>query len=230
MQLHRRLSFGQLVDLHVCDTRQWRSSQACGKGWRSQCAEALDTRRTMLGADQERWLFTNLERPAGRWTLLGQQVYTFARDLGALDPAARFNMDKWDGYVAARRRLYSRLGHPRVPNPIVLSGDVHQHFAADLKMDFARPESETIGVELTTTSISSNGDGTDVAPGWDRARPDNPHVTYHSARRGFMACTATPDTLSADFMVLDRVSVPDARARVGGSIVVENGRRGGMVT
>ena len=226
MQLHRRLAFGQLVDLHVCDTRQWRSSQACGKGWKSQCEEALDSRRTMLGTDQERWLFANLERPAGRWTLLGQQVYTFARDLGALDPAARFNMDKWDGYVAARRRLYRRLVDTRTPNPIILSGDVHQHFAADLKMDFARPESETVGVELTTTSISSNGDGTDVAPGWDRVRADNPHVKYHSARRGYIACTATPGTLRGDFMVLDRVTVPGQPTRVDASVVIENGRRG----
>ena len=48
-------------------------------------------------------------------------------------------MDKWDGYVAARQRLYARLQETKAPNPIVLSGDVHQHYGADLKIDFDEP-------------------------------------------------------------------------------------------
>ena len=41
-------------------------------------------------------------------------------------------------------------------------------------VDFEQPDSETIGVEFTNTSISSNGDGSDVAPDWERIRRDNP--------------------------------------------------------
>jgi len=51
-------------------------------------------------------------------------------------------MDRWDGYVAARQRLYHRLLETKAPNPIVLSGDVHQHYGADLKMDFMNPRVE----------------------------------------------------------------------------------------
>ena len=101
-------------------------------------------------------------------------------------------MDKWDGYVASRERLYARLKETKAPNPIVLSGDVHVHYGADLKLDFANPRSETVGVEFTNTSVTSGADGADVSATWERIRGDNPHIKYHSARRGYIACTATP--------------------------------------
>lgn len=228
MRIYRRLQFGNLIDLSVLDTRQWRSDQACGDGARTDCAEALDPARTMLGAEQERWLFDNLPTVRARWTVLGQQVYSFARDMAKAAPAGRFSMDKWDGYVAARNRLYARLKETRAPNPIVISGDVHQHFGADLKLDFANPRSETIGVEFTNTSISAGGDGTDVAPNWDLIKGDNPHIKYHSARRGYIACTASQAAMRADFKILNRVTVPDQPATVGGSLVVEAGRPGAL--
>ena len=71
-------------------------------------------------------------------------------------------MDKWDGYVASRQRLYARLKETKAPNPIVLSGDVHVHYGADLKLDFENPRSETVGVEFTNTSVTSGGDGAEV--------------------------------------------------------------------
>ena len=74
MQIYRRLQFGSLVDLSVLDTRQYRSDQACGDGARTGCAEALDMKRTMLGDEQERWLFDHLATARARWTLIGQQV------------------------------------------------------------------------------------------------------------------------------------------------------------
>jgi alkaline phosphatase D len=135
-------------------------------------------------------------------------------------------MDVWDGYAAARTRLYRRIKETGAPNPIVLSGDVHVHFGADLKLDFANPKSETIGVEFTNTSVSSGGDGAEVAANWETIRPDNPHIKFHSARRGYIACTATPASMRADFKVFDRVSVPDQPARVAGSLVVEAGNPG----
>ena len=100
------------------------------------------------------------------------------------------------------------------------------HYAADLKMDFTNVRSPAIGVELTNTSITSVGDGSDVSSDWNAIKSDNPHIKYHSARRGYIACTVTPATLRADFKILDRVTVPDLPARTDGSIVVEAGHPG----
>ena len=108
----------------------------------------------------------------------------------------------------------------------MLSGDVHVHYGADLKLDFENPKSETVGVEFTNTSVTSGADGADVSGAWEQMRGDNPHIKYHSARRGYVACTATPTTMRADFKVLDRVTVPDGTERTGGSLVVEAGRPG----
>jgi alkaline phosphatase D len=226
LRLYRRLQFGSLIDFSVLDTRQYRSKQACGGGSKPACPEALDPNRTILGAEQEKWLFENLSSVRGTWTVMGQQVPTFGRDLRQFDPAGRFAMDKWDGYVASRNRLYEKLKETRAPNPIVLSGDVHQHFGSDLKLDFSRPDSETIGAEFTNTSITAGGDGTDVSASYERSVPDNPHIKYHSARRGYIACTATPAAMRADFKIFDRVSVPNQPAKTGGSLIVEPGRPG----
>lgn len=226
MRMYRRLQFGALMDLSLLDTRQYRSDQACGDGYRRQCAEALDPRRTVLGAEQERWLFDYLGSGKATWTVIGQQVCTFARTMAAVRADGPYEMDTWDGYAAARARLYDRIVETKVANPIVMSGDIHAHYGADLKSDFSDPRSATIGVEFTNTSISSNGDGGDVTPEWNRIKGDNPHIKHHSNLRGYVACSVTPGRFSADFKVLDRVTVPGARVRSSGSLVVEAGRPG----
>ncbi len=226
MRLYRRLRFGRLIDLSVLDTRQYRSNQVCGGASATGCAAANDPARTMLGAEQERWLFEQLADSRATWTLVGQQVPTFGRDASRANPTGAFSMDKWDGYTAARQRLYQQLKDTKAPNPVVLSGDVHVHYGADLKLDFRDPRSETVGVEFTNTAVTSGSDGSDVASTWEEIRRDNPHIKYHSARRGYIACTATGATMRADFKVLDKVTVPDMPVRIGGSLVVEAGRAG----
>jgi alkaline phosphatase D len=223
MQMYRRMQFGSLADLSVLDTRQYRSDQSCGDGSKTGCADAMDAKRTMLGDAQERWLFENLATARARWTLIGQQVFSFARDLAKTSPDGRYNMDKWDGYAGARNRLYARVKETKPPNPVVLSGDVHVHYGAELKMDFADARSETIGVELTNSSISAGGDGTDVGADWDATRADNPHIKYHGNRRGFIACTVTPGQMRAEFRSLDRVTQPDAPVKGSSAFVVEAG-------
>src|SRR5262249_10270939 len=84
-RLSTGLHFGSLVDFNALDTRQWRSDQACGDGMRSNCVEALDPARTMMGAEQEQWLYGNLADARARWTVIGQQVPTFARDFKSWD-------------------------------------------------------------------------------------------------------------------------------------------------
>lgn len=226
MRLYRRLPFGRLIDFSVLDTRQYRSNQACGGVPATGCAEADDPRRTMLGAEQEKWLFGELATARSTWTVLGQQVPTFARDAAASNPQGRYPMDKWDGYTAARRRLYERLRETKAPNPIVLSGDVHVHYGAELKLDFQNEKSPSVGAEFTNSSITSGSDGADVAANWEIVRGANPHIRYHSARRGYIACTATPADMRAEFKILDRVTVPGSPIRTGGTLVVEAGRPG----
>ena len=158
-----------------------------------------------------------------RWTVLGQQVPTVRARHGrrSTRPAA----SRWTSGTATRHRASGctrACKETKAPNPIVLSGDVHVHYGADLKLDFANPKSDTVGVEFTNTSITSGGDGSDVGANWEPTRGSNPHIRYHSNRRGYIACTATPATMRADFKVLDRVTragsaVPQRRVAGGRS-------------
>jgi alkaline phosphatase D len=226
MRMYRQLKFGSLIDLSVLDTRQYRSDQACGDNEKAQCTEVFDQTRTMLGDAQEAWLFRNLANARARWTLIGQQVYSFAKDAATVNPNGRFGMDTWNGYVAARSRLYGRIVETQAPNPVVISGDIHEHYAADLKQDFTNLSSPTIAVELTNTSITAGGDGQEIGGVWRRIKDDNPHIKFHSQRRGYISCTATPDTMRAEFKTLDRVTTPDLPARTAGAFVVEAGKAG----
>jgi alkaline phosphatase D len=223
--LYRQLQFGNLVDLTVLDTRQYRSKQSpCGSP--SECPELLDVKRTILGEAQEKWLFGALTEATATWTVIGQQVPTFARDMASVNAASRYSVDKWDGYAESRNRLFTHLHDTKVSNPVVLSGDVHTHWCADLKADFTKPTSPTIGVEFTNSSVTSGGDGSDVQPTWEVMRRDNPHITYHSNKRGYIACTATPRAMTADFRTVDRVTVPNQPARTARTMIVEAGRPG----
>jgi len=226
IRMYRRLQFGGLLDLSLLDTRQYRSDQACGDGYQRRCAESLDPARTMLGEAQERWLTEALASVRATWTVIGQQVCSFPIDGRAVRPDTPFEMDTWDGYAPARERLYGQLVQTRAPNPIVMSGDIHAHYAANLHANADDPRSPIVGVELTNSSISSNGDGSDVDPVWGKLQPDNPHIKFHSNRRGYIRCIVTPSLFTADFRTLERVSVPESPVRTAASIVVEAGTPG----
>jgi len=108
----------------------------------------------------------------------------------------------------------------------VISGDIHEHYAADLKQDFTNTSSPTIAVELTNTSITAGGDGQEIGGVWRQIKDDNPHIKFHSQRRGYISCTATPSAMRAEFKTLDRVTMPDLPTRTPAVLVVEAGRPG----
>ncbi len=72
------------------------------------------------------------------------------------------SMDKWDGAVAARDRLFAAVEEAKLGNVVTLAGDIHQNWAGELKKNFLDEKSATLGVEFVATSISSDGDGFDI--------------------------------------------------------------------
>jgi alkaline phosphatase D len=225
MQLYRRLTFGDLAEFNVLDTRQYRSDQACGDGQDVGCTEALDPSRTITGAEQERWLFDGLARSQARWNILAQQVFMAQRDF---DPEAdvRLSMDAWDGYAASRDRLFDFIQKRQPSNPIVLTGDVHSNWVADLKADFNNPSSATLGTEFVGTSISSGGDGSDTNANTAGILAENPHIKFFNGQRGYVRCELTPERWQSDYRVVPFVTTPDAPISTRASFVVENGRPG----
>jgi alkaline phosphatase D len=224
-QMYRHVAFGDLASFFVLDTRQYRSDQPCNDGVHEPCNDTQDPSATMLGDTQEQWLFDGLHRSARRWHLLPQQVMMARVDL-ALGPDERISMDQWSGYDVPRTRLLNFLATRKPSNPVVLSGDIHNHWVNDLKVDFLDPSSPTIGTELVGTSISSGGDGSDFPDSARDVMRENPFVRFFNNQRGYVRCDITPQMLTADFRVVPYVERPGAPISTRATFVIENGHAG----
>ena len=219
IQLFRRSTFGDLLDVHVLDTRQHRSDQ--------DQTRRLDPGRTILGDEQERWLLANLAGPTARWNAIAQQVFFSEREFTA-GPAESYSDDAWDNYVPERDGLRDRIAAVGTTNPVILTGDVHASYVCDVKADFDDPASETVATELVGTSISSGRDGVENAPGDAIQYAENPHIKYINRRRGYVRNVLTRDAWMADYRVVEVVTVPGGPITTRASFVIEDGRPGAV--
>jgi alkaline phosphatase D len=202
----------------------FRSDQPCGDGVKADCREALDPNRTMLGDTEGRWHYDGFQTARARWIVFGQQVMVMRHDRDP-DPAAfATSMDEWDGAVAARDRLFAAVEAAKLPNLVVLTGDIHNHWAGELKKNFDDPGSVTLGVEFVATSISSGGDGFDTNDSFQTGLAQNPHMKFFNNQLGNVRHVVTPERWQADFEVLDCVSSRDGQVSTRQSFVVEHGR------
>jgi alkaline phosphatase D len=123
-------------------------------------------------------------------------------EIGNLDNI--LNVDAWDGYQAARRRLNTVLDNARPNNPVFLTGDIHSGWAADLLADYANPSnSDVLAAEFVCTSISSTFLAPDPRPTDLIVRaglPENPHIRYFDARfRGYCLCDVNADRWRTEY-------------------------------
>lgn len=225
LQLYRRLAWGELATFHMLDTRQYRDDQGCGDGYDTDCPAAVDPSRSITGAAQEAWLLNGFRRSRSRWDLLGQQVFFAQRDSDE-GPLKTVSMDAWDGYAASRERITRGWVDAGVRNPVVLTGDVHAHWASDLKLDYDDPDAATVGSELVCSSITSGGSGEDSASGSHPWLGWNPHLRFQNNLRGYVRTTITPQELSADFRCVPDVTSRDADAFTRASFAIADRERG----
>jgi alkaline phosphatase D len=229
MRLYTQRSFGDLASVTLLDQRQYRSPEACPPPGRAgghrvnveECAELNQPSRTMLGDSQESWAFATLGHSETRWNLIAQG--TLMGHLNELPlPAHRYWTDAWNGYPAARDRLVGFLADHKVPNPVVLSGDIHAFVVSGLHRTAADPGSPIVAPEFVTTSVSS-----DALPEsyFNDARANNPNLAVATgAHRGYVRLEVTRDRLHADLIALDTVKQPESPRRVLKSFVVESGK------
>ncbi|HEY7474546.1 MAG TPA: alkaline phosphatase D family protein [Vicinamibacterales bacterium] len=225
MRLYRAFAYGTLSSFFVLDTRQYRTNQPCGDGRKAPCPEVFDPKATLLGPEQERWLFEQLDRSRTRWNMLPQQVM-MARVDQTSGPDESLSMDQWAGYDADRTRVLDFLARRRPANPVVLTGDIHSNWVNDLKVDFLDRNAPVVAAELVGTSISSGGDGVDVQTRTPEILAENPFVKFYNSQRGYVSCELTPGSLSARYQIVDYITRPGAPKRTRASFVVRDGRPG----
>ncbi|MBD2775835.1 alkaline phosphatase D family protein [Iningainema tapete] len=224
--LYRRFTFGNLVEFNVLDTRQYRTDQPCDDGLKPRCAEAFDPNATLTGSEQEQWLLQGLDKSSARWNVIAQQVMFAEYDFDATPETEVFNMDQWDGYVAARNRIINFLDQRKPSNPVVITGDIHSSWVHDLKVDFSNPNSATVGTEFVGTSISSDFPAQFIPP-VQAALRDNPHTKFFDgAFRGYVRCNINNERWQSDYRVVSTIREPNASISTLASFVVQNGQPG----
>jgi alkaline phosphatase D len=224
-RMYRSARFGDLVDFHLLDERQYRSAAACGSDIGTLCDEANDPSRTMLGEDQEAWLADGLDRSKATWDVLANSVVLSETPIPIGDSTI-FNLDQWDGFPPARQRMLDLLAERRDGNRVVITGDIHASGAANVWRNFEREQTDVIATELVGTSVSSDfGDAyLDIA---EQAVRKAPWVQFFDARhRGYVRVEATPEQLRADFRIVGGVDTPESTIATGSSWAVEAGRPG----
>lgn len=133
-------------------------------------------------------------------------------------------LDSWDGYQAERERVYALM---QKKNLVVLAGDTHNAWAADLQDQAGR----AVGVEFATAAVSSPGlecSYPDIAP----QKVANcmldmlPSLRYaQTSLRGYMVITADKDELRCDWRFVDTVHKHHFQAHLGHSMKVIAGQK-----
>ena len=200
MRIYGNYRFGNVLNMSVLDTRQYRDVQACtpaGKTGSSTvdpdaCDSLNSESRSILGAQQEQWLLKQLEDSADQaWTVIAQTTLFGSMVYRTAEGKKIWN-DGWDGYPVTRKRILDGLLKSKVANPVIFGGDVHENWVGYIKEDYANPRSKVLGFEFCGTSITSD-DGKNTAA----RQKNNPHFIYSEGlRRGYSVAEFTKDNLT----------------------------------
>jgi alkaline phosphatase D len=231
MQLYQRSIFGDLVDFAMIDNRQYRSPAPCrskedggGQVVTAACKELFHDGRSMLGAEQERWLNGVFARSRSVWTVVGNGEMFSRLYQKTKQGREGWWTDDWNGFPRARERLIAAMVRTKVANPVFVTGDIHSFWVNDVKADFRKPESATVATELVGTSITSAGIPYEQ---FAALLPQNPHIKFFDSRkRGYILCEAGRKTMTADLRIVQDVRDPATADGSLGRFVVEAGRPG----
>jgi alkaline phosphatase D len=205
--IYRTYPLGGLATLFLLDGRQYRTDQACGDATLDlspACPETFAPGRTMLGEQQEQWLYDGLRASRAVWNILGNQ--TMLGDL-TLNGAVLV-YDQWDGYPAARQRLQDLIVDAGLMNVVAITGDFHVAFANDLTVADAAGR-RAVATELVATSVSSTSG---VPPGTGAQLIGQfPEIVYaNDLKRGWVRSVITKDEWTAEYRVVDDVTAADS--------------------
>jgi alkaline phosphatase D len=229
---NRSYAFGNLVDLIMLEERVGARSEQLGtnigsaSGYFTQTGAYADATRQMLGATEEAWLFDKLRTSTAKWKMLGQGVmFAQLKAVGAPNAAGGgvfLNSDQWDGYQPARNRIYDVIkggaGQAPVGNVVVLTGDIHSSWAADLTPDPNNPNpaaggydpvsgAGSLAVEFVGTSVSSPGVNDPSGAVAASLKPANPHFKYIDLnKRGYMLIDADASRCVCEWWHIDTVA------------------------
>ncbi len=230
MPIHTRVDYGQLARFFVLDDRQYRSAMACPDPSKrggstildaATCAAIEDPQRSLLGREQEAWLYRELESSEARWNVVAQQTLLAPMDNRA-GPGRTVWTDGWDGYPHSQRALIEALARPGLSNPLVIGGDMHANIIANVQAD-PSGKARTVAAEVCGTSMASQGWPQSE---YDALRADNPQLLrLNSDERGYVLIEIGRDA-DVQLRAPETVKQSQSAVRTVGRYRVEDGVRG----
>ena len=158
--IYGRYRFGDLLDVTLLDGRQYRSHHACLSGTSASpladCPDRHSPSRSFLGQAQETWFAQQMRGTSAHWSVVAQPTLMAEVDRRA-GTEHGYWMDGWDGYTASRKRVLDALATQPQHNALVIGGDVHAFWAADLRQDFAVRSAPVVATEFVGGAITSEG-------------------------------------------------------------------------
>ena len=200
LQLYHQLSWGDLAEFFLLDTRQYRTVQSCSD---DDCIDIDDPSRTMLGQEQEKWLNDSINVSTARWNVIAQQIVMANFNISD----ALLNFDQWDGYPAARQRLIDNIVDGSISNFLVFTGDIHIAGLAHLNADMEDFESPIVGYEFVTPSMTSSASELEEnAALIEFGLQSQDNVSYINAKkRGYLLADMTHEKVTVSFRSVEHV-------------------------
>lgn len=240
-RVFRTIAVGDLADIHLLDIRSRRHEPV-------RAPQMNAPERSMLGEQQRDWLFDALDGARGAWQIVatpsiftrtwvaepGERLHAALMQLKLMDEDGEGpDFDQWDGYPAERAALLARLA--RVPDAVLLSGDIHASVAAEVRAEDGAP----VAVEMTTPSVTSqNLDDKLGVPARDPAVTDaeaafvraHDHVAWCDfAAHGYVVVDVDASRLRAEWWHVDTLLERSDEVRRSAAFEVVRGRPPALV-
>lgn len=246
-KIFRKIPLGGLADLVLLDTRLYDRDQDASTPINPLEGNASNGERTMIGEEQFNFLINNLRASTTPWKLVGNQVvfHQWIIKPGLNNPApgpvndvlapSGLNGDSWDSYGAERQRIINALrgsdGGAPINNVVILTGDVHSAWVADITDNPNVPISQlggynpltgdgSVAVEFVVTSVTSPG-----LPIPDEVvqaiRLTSPHIKHvKMSERGYSLLKVTEEKVVCEYWAVSTITERGGSERLSASFEV----------
>ncbi|WP_370262639.1 alkaline phosphatase [Limnobacter sp.] len=248
-KIFRRVQFGDMADLFMLDTRLYDRDVEAATPVNPLEGAASDPNRTMIGQEQFDFLINGMRNSQAQWKLIGNQVvfHQWIIKPGLNNPApgpvndllapSGLNGDAWDGYGAERQRIINALrgsdGGPAINNAVILTGDVHSAWVADITDNPNQPIDAaggynpvtgqgSVAVEFVVTSVTSPG--LDVPNQIIQAiRASSPHIKHVNVTdRGYSVLRVSENKTSCEYWTVSTITERGGSEQLSATFEVSN--------
>jgi alkaline phosphatase D len=249
-KIFRKIQLGDMAELILLDTRLFDRDQDLGIPVNPITGNASDPTRTMIGQEQMDFLIGGMRNSKARWKLIGNQVvfHQWIIKPGVNNPAptpvqdvlapSGLNGDSWDAYSAERQKIINAIrgsdGGKAVNDVIILTGDVHSAWVADITDNPNLPISQaggynpltgdgSVATEFVVTSITSPG-----LPIPDEVvqaiRVSSPHIKHvKMSERGYSILRLNKDKAVCEYWAVSTIAQKGGTETLSASFEVLQG-------